>query len=264
LRLAAFDHRDPERAVLLGAMLRFGSPEEPIYARRAVDTGAPVFVPQVPQREVRTQLRPEFHQCLTQAGFYSAVSAPIVGGGVVRGTLLASRDAPGNPYTFEDRDFVVAVAARVGAAIAQAEHGHAAWALRARLATELADWLAHGDFARAREWVLDAVSDDAPIAVAALDMNFDGATTAFAEHFGTTAADLKELSVCDLVTSVREVEETFARLREGEFDYCTIVTRPVSGPHRQVVLNGAIVRQLDATPCCVLYVVHPIPEVVDA
>ena len=131
LRLAAFDHRDPERGVLIGAMLRFGALDEPMYARRAADTGEVVLVPQVPQREVRTQVRPEFHQCLAQAGFYSAVSAPIIGSGVVRGAVLVTRDSPGRPYTFDDRDFVVSVAARIGAAMAQAERGHAAWALRA-------------------------------------------------------------------------------------------------------------------------------------
>ena len=59
--------------MLIGAMLRFGALDEPMYARRAADTGEVVLVPQVPQREVRTQVRPEFHQCLAQAGFYSAV-----------------------------------------------------------------------------------------------------------------------------------------------------------------------------------------------
>ena len=107
----------------MGAMLRFGNPDEPLYSRRAAETGEAVFVPQVPQREVRTQVRPEFHQALTTAGFYSAVSAPIVGTGVVRGSVLASRDTPGRPYTIEDRDLVVAVALRIGAAVAQAERG---------------------------------------------------------------------------------------------------------------------------------------------
>ena len=165
LRLAAFDHRDPERVVLIGAMLRFGALDEPMYARRAADTGEVVLVPQVPQREVRTQVRPEFHQCLAQAGFYSAVSAPIIGSGVVRGTVLVSRDSPGRPYTFDDRDFVVAVASRIGAAMAQAERGHAAWALRARLAAELTEWIDHGDFARAGEWLQDEVSEDEAVAV---------------------------------------------------------------------------------------------------
>jgi excisionase family DNA binding protein len=261
LRLAAFDHRDPERAVAMGAMLRFGSPDEPLYARRAADTGEAVLVPQVPQRDVRAGVRPEFHQSLATAGCYSAVSAPIVGSGTVRGAVLVSRDAPGRPYTVEDRDFVVAVAARVGAAIAQAERGHAAWALRGRLAAELADWVGDGGFYRAREWLIDELADDEPVAVVGLDRNVEGATTAFAEHFGSTASDLKEQSVCDLVDPADAMQDTFERLREGEFDYCTLVTKPALGAYPPVVLDGAIVRLRDATPCCVLYVAHAVPEV---
>ena len=221
LRLAAFDHSDPERAVAMGAMLRFGNPDEPLYSRRAAETGEAVFVPQVPQREVRGQVRPEFHQALTTAGFYSAVSAPIVGSGVVRGSVLASRDTPGRPYTIEDRDFVVAVALRIGAAVAQAERGHAAWSLRARLANDLGEWVGHGDFDRAREWLMDEVADGEPVAVINLDMYVDAATTAFADHFGTTASDLKEESMRDVVEDADAVADTFDRLRAGEFDYCT-------------------------------------------
>jgi excisionase family DNA binding protein len=262
LRLAAFDHRDPERGVLIGAMLRFGALDEPMYARRAADTGEVVLVPQVPQREVRMQVRPEFHQCLAQAGFYSAVSAPIIGSGVVRGAVLVSRDSPGRPYTFDDRDFVVSVASRIGAAMAQAERGHAAWALRARLAAELAEWIDHGDFARAGEWLNETVPDEEPVALTSLETTVDAATTAFADLFGTTVPECKERSVCDLVDPAYEVQETFERLRGGEFDFCTVVTRPVLGDVRGVVLDGAIVRQPDATPCCVLYVAHAVPEVV--
>ncbi|MGH8977665.1 MAG: GAF domain-containing protein, partial [Acidimicrobiia bacterium] len=152
LRLAAFDHHDPERAVIIGAMLRFGAMDA-MYARRAVDTGEVVHVPQVPQREVRNQVRPEFHQSLAHAGFYSAISAPIVGSGVVRGTVLVSRDSPGRPYTFDDRDFVSAVAARIGAAMAQAERCRVAWSVRARLGSELANWIDDGNLARVIEWV---------------------------------------------------------------------------------------------------------------
>jgi excisionase family DNA binding protein len=264
LRLAAFDHSDPERAVAMGAMLRFGNPDEPLYSRRAAETGEAVFVPQVPQREVRTQVRPEFHQALRTAGFYSAVSAPIVGTGVVRGSVLASRDTPGRPYTIEDRDFVVAVAFRIGAAVAQAERGHAAWSLRARLANDLAEWVDHGDFDRAREWLMDEVPDGEPVAVVNLDMSVDGATTAFADQFGSTASDLKEQSMRDLVDVPDAVQDTFDRLREGEFDYCTNVVRPVGRGRAPVVLHGAIVRLEDATPCCVLYVAHAVPEVASA
>jgi excisionase family DNA binding protein len=263
LRLAAFDHRDPRRAVAMGAMLRFGTPDEPMYARRAADTGEAVFIPQVPQRDVRTQVRPEFHQDLTNAGVYSAVSAPIVGGGTVRGSVLVSRDAPGRPYTVDDRDFVVGVAARIGASIAQAERGHAAWSLRGRLASDLADCVDNGDFGRAREWLTDEVPDDDPVAVVGLHMDVDAATSAFATFFGTTASDLKERSLRDIVAPHDALQDAFDRLCNGELDYCTVLTRPVATSARAhpVVLHGAIVRLADATPCCILYVAHGVPEV---
>jgi excisionase family DNA binding protein len=261
LKLATFEHRDPERAVLIGAMLRFGEDEEPMYARQALDSRSVVFMPQVPQRDVRTQLRPEFHQRLSHSGFYSAISAPIVVDDDVRGTLLLSRDSPGNPYTTDDRDFVVDIASRVGAAMAQAADGRAAWALRRRLAGELAEWLHGREFNRARTWLGDEVGDEHAVALASLETTIDAATTAFGSLFGATAADCKERSVCDLVDPADEVQETFERLREGEFDFCTVVASPVAGPHRRVVLEGTIVRLPDATPCCVLYVAHAVPEV---
>ena len=137
LRLAAFDHPDAERAVAMGAMLRFGTSLEPMYVRQAADTGETVLVPQVPQRDVRTRIRPEFHESLMAAGFYSAISAPIVGDDIVRGAVLVSRDTPGRPHTIEDRDFVLLVAGYIGAAIAQAERGRAAWAARAKMVDAL-------------------------------------------------------------------------------------------------------------------------------
>jgi PAS domain-containing protein len=262
VRLAAFDHHDPERAVIIGAMLRFGAMDA-MYARRAVNAGELVFVPQVPQREVRGQVRPEFHQCLAHAGFYSAVSAPVIGSGVVRGTVLVSRDSPGRPYTVADCDFVAAVAARIGAAMAQAERGRVAWSLRARLASELANWIDDGDFARVIEW-LDEVPGVEAVAIVDVDTTIAAATHAFAELFGTTVPECKERSVGELVDPALALEETLARLRDGELDYCTVVTRPVAGDHDGVVLDGAIIRQRDATPCCVLYVAHAIPEVTEA
>jgi excisionase family DNA binding protein len=262
LRLVAFDHRDPERAVAMGTMLRFGTSAEPLYAREASERGEAVFVPQVPQRDVRSQVRPEFHQTLTTAGFYSAVSAPIVGSGPVRGSVLVSRDTPGRPYTLEDRDFVVCVASSIDAAIEQAERGHRAWEVRRRLARELSEWIGHGDFTRARDWLLDEVADDQPVAIIGLDMVVAGATTAFAEHFRSTACDLKEQVLHELFEPSPILQTTFERLRDGELDYCTVVAMPGTHASPPVVLDGAIIRLADATPCCVLFVVHGVPEVV--
>jgi hypothetical protein len=198
----------------------------------------------------------EFHQALTTAGFYSAVSAPIVGTGVVRGSVLASRDTPGRPYTIEDRDLVVAVALRIGAAVAQAERGHAAWSLRARLTNDLAEWVGHGDFDRAREWLMDEVPDGEPVAVISLDMSVDGARPRFADHFGTTASDLRN-NRCATSSRRPVLSRTRSTGCAGEFDYCTNVVRPIGRGRTPVVLHGAIVRLEDATPCCVLIARSP-------
>ena len=56
----------------------------------------------------------------------------------------------------------------------------------------------------------------------------DGATSAFAELFGATAADLKSQSLTDVARPTAVVRQTFDRLRRGEFDYCTIVVEPVN------------------------------------
>ena len=113
----------------MGAMLRFGALDEPMYARRAADTGEAVLVPQVPQREVRTQVRPEFHQCLDDAGFYSAMSAPIVGSGVVRGAVLGvPRHAGPAVHVRRSRLRRRGGVARSAPRSRRPSAGHAAWA----------------------------------------------------------------------------------------------------------------------------------------
>jgi hypothetical protein len=146
-------------------------------------------------------------------------------------------------------------------AIEQAERGHRAWEVRRRLARELAEWLDPGDFGRARDWLIDEVSDDQPVAVVGLDMVVAAATTAFAEHFASTASDLKERTLHELVEPTPTLHTTFERLRDGELDYCTVVATPAAPAATDVVLDGAIIRVADATPCCALYVVHGVPVV---
>jgi hypothetical protein len=67
----------------------------------------------------------------------------------------------------------------------------------------------------------------------------------------------------DVVAPADALQDAFDRLCNGELDYCTVLARPVTSNARAhtVVLHGAIVRLADATPCCVLYVAHGVPEV---
>jgi hypothetical protein len=110
---------------------------------------------------------------------------------------------------------------------------------------------------------MDEVSDDAPVAVVSLDMDVDGSTGAFAAFFDTTTSDLKERSLRDFIAPADTLQDAFDRLCNGELDYCTVLARPATNDAcaRPVVLHGAIVRLADATPCCVLYVAHGVPEV---
>ena len=262
LRLAAFDHRDPERGVLIGAMLRFGALDEPMYR----------VVPPTPAKSCwchkcrNARCGHRYDRSSTSASRRPASTAPSArrssdpascgGPCSSRATLRAgrTRSTTATSWCRSRR----ASAPRWPRPSAVMRLGHCApdlppnWPSGSTTATS-----------RARgEWLQEAVADEDPVALTSLDTTVDAATTAFADLFGTTVPECKERSVCDLVDPAYEVQDTFERLRGGEFDFCTVVTRPVLGDTRAVVLDGAIVRQPDATPCCVLYVAHAVPEVV--
>jgi excisionase family DNA binding protein len=261
MHVAAFDHLDPQRAVVLAALSQAAEPEATmrgLQAREAIETGEAVLVPQMPQREVRELVPAEFHEALSVLGCYSALSVPIVADDVCHGALLTTRDVPGRPHTIEDRDVLSAIASRIGAALVQADRGAEAWAWRRQHTDELSAWIADDPFGRPRDWLIDAVDDDAPVAVVNLDMQVDGATTAFAALFGTTASDCKERSLADLVIDAERVADTFARMCTGEYDYATVVVESHDSGDA-VVLEGAAVRLADATTACVLYLAHAVP-----
>jgi excisionase family DNA binding protein len=257
----AFDHYDAERSVLMGAVLRFGRTEGGSFTERAANSESAVLVPQVPQREVRSMLAPEFHQVLGDVGFYSAISAPISISGQFRGTLFAGRDTPGRPYTVEDRDFVIAVASRVGLASTRADRGRQAWDLRARIMSDLAE---HGGYSdaidRAAAWIANGTLEhDAAVALVNLERNVVTLTKPFAAMVGTSATDAVGTPIESLVTPTGELQATFERMVNGELDYCSVVTQ-AAVTSAAIVLDGAILRGPDATPCCVVYVAHERPE----
>jgi hypothetical protein len=259
--LTAFDHADPERAVLMGAVLHYGRPDKAMYADRVRTTETALLVPQVPQREVRSMLRPEFHQVLGEVGFYSAITVPVVSNGVVAGSLFAGRDTPGRPYTVEDRDFIAAVASRVGLATSRAASGWRAWTLRARLADELSVHSAAEDaVARAAEWLnSSAANGDQLIALVDLDMNVVAMTKGCAVAMGTSVPDAVGSPLEKLLRPFEAVHSTFERLVAGELDYATVVTGAANSD-TSLVLDAVMVRGPDATPCCVAYVAHERPE----
>ena len=256
-----FDHYDAERSVLMGAVLRLGRTEGGSFTERAANSDTAVLVPQVPQREVRSMLAPEFHQVLGEVGFYSAISAPISISGQFRGTLFAGRDTPGRPYTIEDRDFVVAVASRVSLASTRADRGRQAWELRARIMSDLAEHGGYDDATdRAAAWIANgSLEHDAAVALVNLDRSLVTMTKPFAAMVGTSAVDAVGVPIETLLTERGQLESTFERLANGELDYCSIITQ-AAGTSTAIVLDGAILRGPDATPCCVVYVAHERPE----
>ncbi len=206
-------------------------------------------------------LAPEFHQVLGDVGFYSAISAPISVSGQFRGTLFAGRDTPGRPYTVEDRDFVVAVASRVALASTRADRGRQAWELRSRIMSELAE---HGGYSdaidRAAAWIANgSLEHDAAVALVNLDRDVVTLTKPFAAMVGTSATDVVGTPIESLVAQTGDLESTFERLANGELDYCSVITQ-AAVTSTAIVMDGAILRGPDATPCCVVYVAHERPE----
>ncbi|MET1001977.1 MAG: GAF domain-containing protein [Acidimicrobiia bacterium] len=259
MRLEAFDHRCPKRASLMSAMLRPEQLGEPAYAQRVGYGGEAVLIPQVPQRDIRALLPPEFHQFLSVCGFYSAISVPILARGELRGALSAARDTPGRPYSADDLDFVTRVAARVANAIERADLARAAWELRSGLRRELADVFDTAGHLPDTEWLNARLDDDQPVAIVDLDQRLHAASKGFGAVMGRTVADLLGEPLSELVAPTDDLLTLFERLKAGELDYCTVGTCPRFADGR-LVLDGASVRLADATPWCVLYIARGVPE----
>lgn len=254
----AFDHTDANRAVVLGAMMRGGVTGEPTFSSRPV-TDEPVLVPQVAQRDVRTGIRAEFHQFLSTLGFYSAVSAPVVLRDGHRGAVFAARDTPGRPYTLEDLAFVEEVVRRVALAVKRAVQGRAAWAARAELLRAIRECVENGEVDCGGDRVLATVADDEAAVVLDPEGRVQAASKAFATLLESTIADVQRADLSRLFADGAEVRTMVDRLLGGELDYCSIVAS-VPRATRRIELHGAIVRLPDATPACILFVVHERPE----
>ena len=123
----------------------------------------------------------------------------------------------------------------------------------ARLANDLAEWVGHGDFDRAARrgsWTRSPTAN--PLLSSNLDMSVDGATTAFADQFGTTASDLKEQSIA----RPRRRSPATSRRRSTGCAKASSTTAPTScGPTveraRRWCSTARSSASSDATPCCV-------------
>jgi excisionase family DNA binding protein len=65
------------------------------FARMVARTGRPVFVPQVPQRDVRSSVQAEQHEHLVNGACFSLICVPVGIGDHTEGAFLLARDQPG-------------------------------------------------------------------------------------------------------------------------------------------------------------------------
>ena len=206
---------------------------------------------------VRTQVRPELHQRLDDGRVATArSSAPIVGTGVVRGSVLVvARHA----RVARTRSRTATSSSRSRCASAPRSRRPNAGTRRGRCAPRARE--RSGRVGRTRRlrralrmarWTRSPTANPSPCID--LDMSVDAATTAFADQFGTTASDLKEQSMRDLVEDGRRGRGHVrpAARRRVRLLHATSM-RPVGRGRTPVVLaRRDRPRSTDATPCCVL------------
>ena len=254
-------HRDPVAEV--GASTLGRDPRTKTnLVRRAVTNGQVIYVPQVPQRELRRLLHPELHEHLQLFGCYSALCAPFNG----TGALLVTRDLPGRPYSNDDVALVESIAARVGVADERARSWSAAWNMR-RAAVELFrrptfdgrcfDALAE----RAESDDPDAeaeIVDEPIVAVLDLELRHVVCSKAYAALMGEDATRLTGVSLRSIVRDGGALDEALAPVLCGEIDFRSVELE-ILDDRARVALHVAMVRRDDATPRGVVLVAHPVP-----
>jgi hypothetical protein len=108
-------------------------------------------------------------------------------------------------------------------------------------------------------WIDEQGNGGAALGVVTVDAAVDAVTPRFAEQFGRTIEECRGRSVHELVDPSAELRDTFQRLCEGEFDFCSLLVAPAEAPSTRVALHGTILRLQDATPQCALFVAHAVP-----
>ena len=253
-------HRDPEAEVLATTLARDPRTVNS-FVYRTFRAGKSVFVPQVPQRELRRCLDPELHEYLDALGCYSLISVPIG----TDGALLATRDVPGRPYTQEDVAFMESIAARVLLGRVRAERGAYARDTRRRVVRALtAAANADGtppDAAFLEELLGTALDHDPQAVVAVLDLGLRHlvCTKAYSELLGE---DRRTVLCTPLSLYVREgtaLDDLLDPLRSGELDYRGRIIE-LAGGRGRAELHVAMLRTPDATPWGFVVVAHAAAE----
>ncbi len=266
IAVAHIAHRDPVSEVALAAVA-YEVPFALEIARLVVRTGAPMFVPQVPQRDVRRSLRPELHEFLLGGGCYSLITVPIGTDERIDGALMAVRDGPGRPYEREDIDFVSALGARISLAHARAAHSVTAKDARQRLVDTVRSFLSEYERMEtvsrsALDELLESVAGDDPesrVAVLDLDLRHLGCTKAYANQLGQDRTRVVTAALGTLVADALPLSRSFDEVLVGELDFRTVDIQPVAAAS-PVTLHAAMIRGADATPWCIVVVATPVPQ----
>jgi excisionase family DNA binding protein len=266
IAVAHIAHRDPVSEVALAAVA-YEVPFALEIARLVVRTGAPMFVPQVPQRDVRRSLQPELHEFLLGGGCYSLITVPIGTDERIDGALMAVRDGPGRPYEREDIDFVSALGARISLAHARAAHSLTAKDARRRLVDTVRSFLSeyeHMDTVSrsALDELLESVAGDDPesrVAVLDLDLRHLACTKAYANQLGQDRTRVVTAALGTLVADALPLSRSFDEVLVGELDFRTVDIQPVAAAS-PVTLHAAMIRGADATPWCIVVVATPVPQ----
>jgi excisionase family DNA binding protein len=266
IAVAHIAHHDPVSEVALAAVA-YEVPFALEIARLVVRTGSPMFVPQVPQRDVRRSLRPELHEFLLGGGCYSLITVPIGTDERIDGALMAVRDGPGRPYEREDIEFVSALGARISLAHARAAHSVTAKDARRRVVDTVRAFLSeyeHMDTVSrsALDELLESVAGDDPesrVAVLDLDLRHLGCTKAYANQLGQDRTRVVTAALGTLVADPPPLYRSFDEVLVGELDFRTVDIQPVAATS-PVTLHAAMIRGVDATPWCIVVVATPVPQ----
>jgi PAS domain-containing protein len=266
IAIAHVAHHDPVSEVAV-ATVAHEVPFALELARLVVRTGKPMFVPQVPQRDVRRCLRPELHEFLLGGGCYSLITVPIGTDERVDGALIVVRDGPGRPYERDDVAFVASLGARISLAHARAANSVAAKETRRRLVNTVATFLSDYELMEtvsrsALDELLESVAADDPealIAVLDLELRHLGCTKAYAAQLGQDQTRVVTASLGALVGDAEQLQGNFGEVLGGELDFRTVDIQPAAAP-MPMTLHAAMIRGVDATPWCIVIVANPVPQ----
>ena len=248
-------HRDAAAEVIATTVARDARSTNDMI-RRVIRTGESLFLPQVPQRELRRRVHPEHHMHIEVAGCYSAMCVPVNGDGA----LLLTRDVPGRPYSREDFEFAEGIADRIALAEARAEQRSAAIDLRRNLIEAFAlasDAWEENPPADLDELLGDAVGDDFQVSAAILDTDLSHRawTKSYAVLLGEDPTALAETPLGGYVRGLAP----FDAVLRGELDFRSIdLERCLTGSVAS--FHVAMLRRRDATPWGVLLVAHPVAQ----